>query len=362
MQNMNLLKTLGQIAGLGGISLGTFVIIFRDVIRKRIFPRLGEQSAYRLLRLILVLTWTIAILGIGAWTFMTYATRRESHGSNGRLQLVETQVLDSKQFPILDFKLRNTGEVAFLKSAEFKVQRVWEIMPGMLPDAVPASWNYDLILPALGAPYSLEKPISQVVKAGDVDRFTFTIGTDAPPSLIKYMYLISVDLIYDEDNKRLNSPALLFVTRPQSCILGETSGKSVESFDHNIRVIEELGTFNGVSDEEARSFLRDYANLPDFLLDKLRTALTTEEKQRSLKVLGLLGNRAMRALPQIEAQEKDPDIDVREAARIAAGLIRVSPPSHQESLTIDSVRFRRWQDFWKSPPQWAKMQLAGCRE
>jgi len=34
--NAELLKTLGQIAGIGGISLGVLFLIFRDIIQKKI--------------------------------------------------------------------------------------------------------------------------------------------------------------------------------------------------------------------------------------------------------------------------------------------------------------------------------------
>ncbi len=62
-----LLKTLAQVAGIGGIALGVFLLLFRDVIRKRIFPQLTRQQAYRILVLALVLTWSVAIAGIVAW-------------------------------------------------------------------------------------------------------------------------------------------------------------------------------------------------------------------------------------------------------------------------------------------------------
>lgn len=62
-----LLKTLGQIAGIGGIALGVFLLLFRDLISKRIFPTLTRDQSFRLLRLIVILVWSVAIAGIGAW-------------------------------------------------------------------------------------------------------------------------------------------------------------------------------------------------------------------------------------------------------------------------------------------------------
>jgi hypothetical protein len=47
-------KIVGQVAGIGGLALGVFLLLFRDIIRKNIFPKLPPAEAYRLLRLITV--------------------------------------------------------------------------------------------------------------------------------------------------------------------------------------------------------------------------------------------------------------------------------------------------------------------
>jgi len=66
-----ILKIVGQVAGIGGIALGVLLLIFRDVIRKKIFPMLTKEQAYKLLRLILVLVWIVALAGIGAWVWVS---------------------------------------------------------------------------------------------------------------------------------------------------------------------------------------------------------------------------------------------------------------------------------------------------
>ena len=71
-----ILQTVGEIAGIGGLSLGVVLLLFRDVIRKNIFPRLGVQEAYKLLRLIVILVFMIGIAGLAAWV----ATAREPSG------------------------------------------------------------------------------------------------------------------------------------------------------------------------------------------------------------------------------------------------------------------------------------------
>jgi hypothetical protein len=58
---------LAKVAGIGGLAFGVLVLIFREVIRKQIFPTLPPRQAYRLLRLIVVLTFTIALVGLIGW-------------------------------------------------------------------------------------------------------------------------------------------------------------------------------------------------------------------------------------------------------------------------------------------------------
>jgi hypothetical protein len=67
-----ILKTVGQIAGIGGLALGVLLIVFRDIVRKKIFPTLPPAEAYRLLRLITVAVWSVAIVGIVAWVYVSH--------------------------------------------------------------------------------------------------------------------------------------------------------------------------------------------------------------------------------------------------------------------------------------------------
>jgi hypothetical protein len=64
-------KIVSQVAGVAGISLAVFLSLFRDVIRKKIFPKLTKKQAFRLLTLLLVLVWSIALAGIGAWVWVS---------------------------------------------------------------------------------------------------------------------------------------------------------------------------------------------------------------------------------------------------------------------------------------------------
>ena len=68
--NLELFKILGQIAGIGGIAFGTLLIIFREIVRKKIFPNLTKEQGYKLFRLIIILVFMVAIAGISSWTYI----------------------------------------------------------------------------------------------------------------------------------------------------------------------------------------------------------------------------------------------------------------------------------------------------
>jgi len=68
--DVDILKTVGQVAGIGGVALGVFLILFRELLRKNIFPQLTRDQSYRLLHRISVLVWSVAVIGIGAWVYV----------------------------------------------------------------------------------------------------------------------------------------------------------------------------------------------------------------------------------------------------------------------------------------------------
>ena len=81
----DVLKIVGQVAGIGGLALGVFLRLFRDIIRKNIFPKLPPAEAYRLLRLITVAVWSVAMVGIVAWVY-TSQSQQSSRGSAEQTQ------------------------------------------------------------------------------------------------------------------------------------------------------------------------------------------------------------------------------------------------------------------------------------
>jgi hypothetical protein len=81
-----LIRLAGSIAGIGGLAIGALLLIFRDVIRKEIFPSLTREHAYRIVRLLIVLTFLIALAGIAAWVWV-----------QGRQQAVPAQARESAE-------------------------------------------------------------------------------------------------------------------------------------------------------------------------------------------------------------------------------------------------------------------------
>ena len=64
------LKVLGQVAGIGGIALGVFMVLFRDLIRgvfQNIFPQLTKQQATEIIKMAMFFIWSLALVGILAW-------------------------------------------------------------------------------------------------------------------------------------------------------------------------------------------------------------------------------------------------------------------------------------------------------
>jgi hypothetical protein len=76
----DLIRIFGQVAGIGGLALGVFLLLFRDVIRKKIFPQLTKRQGFHVIVLFLVLVWSVALAGIGAWVWADNGATIETHG------------------------------------------------------------------------------------------------------------------------------------------------------------------------------------------------------------------------------------------------------------------------------------------
>jgi hypothetical protein len=64
-----ILASLGKIAGLAGIALGVFLLLFQGVLQKEFLPKAGLTSAqaFAVILSLMILTFGIAAIGIAAW-------------------------------------------------------------------------------------------------------------------------------------------------------------------------------------------------------------------------------------------------------------------------------------------------------
>ena len=77
-----MLRMMGQIAGIGGLAICVFLLLFRNIIGKAIFPKLTKEQAYKLLNRIVFLIFLLAIVGIASWTFVEVLSKNSSNTQN----------------------------------------------------------------------------------------------------------------------------------------------------------------------------------------------------------------------------------------------------------------------------------------
>lgn len=103
--NVEILKTVSQVAGIGGIVVGTLLIIFLKVIKKNIFPSLKKNHAFALLRLIVILTWSIAILGLFGWILLEYT---KANIDKGKVSLSQFMIGKNDKGKFIEVVVNNT--------------------------------------------------------------------------------------------------------------------------------------------------------------------------------------------------------------------------------------------------------------
>ncbi|HVU97732.1 MAG TPA: carboxypeptidase-like regulatory domain-containing protein [Puia sp.] len=57
---VNFVKEWGLIAGFAGLALGVFLILFREVIRQKIFPVLTKRQGYTVILLFMCMVWSLS--------------------------------------------------------------------------------------------------------------------------------------------------------------------------------------------------------------------------------------------------------------------------------------------------------------
>jgi hypothetical protein len=108
--DVQILQTLGATAGLAGLAVGMILLLYRELLRKKIFPRLSQKDAYRLLRNIALLSWSVAMAGIICWGWSQAITHPDgsddvSSGSKGPVVVAGTAVDQMTNAGVADVRI-----------------------------------------------------------------------------------------------------------------------------------------------------------------------------------------------------------------------------------------------------------------
>jgi hypothetical protein len=134
-----LINWFGRVAGIGGLSLGVCLFVFRDIIRKEIFPKLTKQHAFQLLRLITILVWSITLAGLGAWAWTESIRLRSAEATDPNAVHEEyTRLFSQSGVPALMALQESKGKV-LERSGQFIVDLNREIFP--ISEKVVSFWK-----------------------------------------------------------------------------------------------------------------------------------------------------------------------------------------------------------------------------
>ncbi len=79
---MDFIADWGLIAGIAGLALGVFLILFREVIRKKIFPVLTKKQSFQIIIVFMLLVWSIAGYSIYGYFAMNETVKKVNINPN----------------------------------------------------------------------------------------------------------------------------------------------------------------------------------------------------------------------------------------------------------------------------------------
>ena len=214
------------------------------------------------------------------------------------VNIVDLTVTDNAFPPVLDIKIRNTGDMpAFIYKAIFYVNKNWFIETTLAIDdnsircyAIPVSDSYDVELPYKKTPDTTIKVISQNVMGKEVDRFEFRLGckemmsrempsvdtlnplgqtvlimNDSELKKIREIFIFEVviKLVYNESAISLESVPIIFTMRPPGlCSLPLSfDNLNKEQIQHNINTLKDISTLDVEKSEEVNHFINKISYL-----------------------------------------------------------------------------------------------------
>ncbi|WP_155256463.1 hypothetical protein [Mesorhizobium loti] len=316
--------------------------VHRALISSGILPPVSQTDAPQIVRDILRYGFFAAIIvlasgfALAAWN--TYIDLRKSTSLTGSLHLVDAKVVEpsqvyarwpgwdenTKAFPKLDVSFRNDGiAIASITRAVITIKHVWIDRSPWLPSYRDISWNYDAILPITGEGCRIVVPLSQDIKSNESDRFTITLGNDAPGTYDWFLFDIETAFFYNEDDSSLSTKEMIYLTPGQHIPVAENENldRQISSLVYNLGVLAAVEKTGAALSEEAAKWADDKRSAVDRTVDQLvdpKSDLDTHIQIAS--ILGRMGWYAKAALPVLEQVRDDKATDPKLMSAIGAAI------------------------------------------
>ena len=191
--DLEIVKVVGQVAGIGGLSIGFVILIFRDIIRKNIFPSLTKSQSFRIILIVVICTWSIALSGIGAWVYTeTYAPQKKEKIEVSTLQSFLVKY-GSSTLSVVDLNVKNKGTFPEnISKVKVNVNNVFKYNYDPCPTCsrIPATGIYNISFNKV-LDGDDEYLIPHTVEPNTIERINLVIGGD---SSIRESYLARITL------------------------------------------------------------------------------------------------------------------------------------------------------------------------
>ncbi len=182
------------------------------------------------------------------------------------IKIVDITVYEDKEF-IVDIKLRNIGDqVAYIKEISFNVLDYYNMVNPQIThyQLVQSSNTYDVILEE--REQQIFK-VSQSIGVNEVDRFQVKIASSIAEARMVTIYYLSLSIIYDEDNKVVQSEKYIWtvpsITKWAGCYVSHTS---MELAKKNYFKLKEFNSYDAIKSKHFIDILSSYEkNKSDFL-------------------------------------------------------------------------------------------------
>lgn len=223
---------------------------------------------------------------------------------------------DSETFPRMLIEVHKGESNARVTFLTFKVIKVWQTTTTWSPTSVPANWNYDILLPVLGAPYERTITIDQPL-TDELTSIPILLGSDAPPDQKEFICDIEVQLMLDNSTIRPTKRILFFGQSAANWTSEKRRGDVDQLFDRNTWVANQIKSLDRIRCPRVAHFIENYSNVDVPKLFEMLSDPVYEIRRRSAIHLGRLGPSATKALPELRrVYANDQEYLVRKAASL----------------------------------------------